>query len=351
MASECPEQNDSPLVSIVMPIRNEADFIARSIRGILDNDYPADRMEIIVVDGMSDDGTRRIIEELHAGDSRIKLVDNPHRVVPHAMNAGIRESSGDIMIRIDGHAIVADDFVSQSVKTLREHPEAWCVAGPVETVSTTFVGKTIASAMSSPVGTGNAMFRLGNYEGYVDTAAFGAYWRWVFDKIGMFDEELVRNQDDELNLRVILAGGKIYMTPRIRSRYYARASLGKLARQYFQYGFWRARTIQKHRQPATLRQVVPLIFVATWLILIAGALLFAPLRWALAGFAVLYALGLVIGAVDVLRRTGFATGLLSPLVFAILHFAYGLGCLKGLVWFVLLRRGPASRPEDHPLSR
>ncbi len=341
----------TPAVSVLLPIRNEADYIARCLRSLLASDYAHDRTELIVVDGMSDDGTRAVVERLAAEESRIRLIDNPERIVPYAMNRGIRAAGGEIIIRVDGHAAVPTDFISQNVRALREHAEAWCVGGPVETINTTLVGRAIAGAMTSPVGVGNARFRLGNHEGYVDTLAFGAYRRWVFDRIGLFDEELVRNQDDELNLRVILGGGKIYMTPKIHSQYFARTSLRKLARQYYQYGFWRIRTIQKHRQPATLRQIAPLVFVVLWLVWALAGLAYAPLWWLLAAYAAVYAFGLAAGALDVLRRCGLGEALLAPVVFAILHFGYGLGSLKGLVWFVLLRRGPAQRPEEHKMSR
>ena len=340
-----------PCVSIILPIRNEADFMERCLDSLLASDYPTDRIEILVVDGMSHDGTREIVQRRAADQTRIRLFDNPAGIVPHAMNRGIREAHGEIVIRVDGHATVAPDFIRRNVEELRARPEVWCVGGPVETVNTTCVGCAIAGAMSSPIGVGNALFRLGNFEGYVDTLAFGAYWRWVFERIGLFDEELVRNQDDELNLRVILAGGKIYMTPRIRSAYFPRTSLGKLARQYFQYGFWRIRTIQKHRQPATLRQIVPLAFVLGWVGLLGAALVYHPLVWALAAYAALYGLGLLAGALDVFRRVGWRAALLAPAAFALMHFGYGLGSLKGLVWFVILRRGPATRPEEHALSR
>ncbi len=342
---------DLPFVTVILPIRNEADFIERCLRSVLSGDYAADLLEIIVVDGMSDDGTREIVRRLASEEPRLRLLDNPARIVPHAMNKGIMESKGDVVVRVDGHAEVTPDFLRLSVATLQEHPEAWCAGGPVETVNSTLIGKAVAGAMTSPIGVGNAMFRLGSYEGPVDTIAFGAYWRWVFDKIGLFDEELVRNQDDELNLRVILGGGQIYMNPRIRSSYYARASLRKLARQYYQYGFWRIRTIQKHRQPATLRQIAPLVFVLAWMVLIIASVAWTPLSWGLIGIAGAYALGLFIGAVDVARRCGLIEGCLAPIVFAILHFGYGIGSLAGLVWFILLRRSPRKTPAEYATSR
>ncbi len=330
-----------PLVSVILPVRNEADFIESCLRSILDGEYPEGRIEILVVDGMSDDGTREIVESIQSHHLSVRMIDNPQRIVPTAMNRGILASSGEVIVRVDGHATVSEDFLSQSVQQLSEHPEAWCVGGAIETVNETWVGRTIAGAMSSAVGVGNATFRLGDSEGYVDTLAFGSYWRWVFDRIGMFDEQLVRNQDDELNWRIIQAGGKIYLSRAIRSKYYARTSLGKLWRQYRQYGFWRIRTMQKHRRPATLRQAAPLTFVLLWLVLLVSSVLWAPLGWVLLGFACLYALVLVLGGIDVGRRCGRSCGLLAPVVFAILHFGYGLGSLWGLVWFVFLRRGTA----------
>ena len=351
MSSASSQASETPLVSIVLPVRNEADFLERCLQSVLQNDYPADRMEVLVVDGMSDDGTREIVQSLAAEDNRVRLLDNPQGIVPYAMNKGIREASGDIIIRVDGHATISLDYIATAVATLQAHPEAWCVGGPTETISTTLVGQAIAGAMTSPVGAGDAAYRLSTTEEYVDTLLYGAYRRWVFDKIGLFDEELVRNQDDELNLRLHLAGGKILLTPRLSSRYYSRSSLRKLAKQYYQYGFWRIRTIQKHRRPAVLRQMAPLVFVLAWIILIAGSLLWHPLLWCLAAFAAVYLLGVLIGTLDVARRCGIAKAMLAPAIFPILHFAYGFGSLKGVIWFLLLRRGLSGRPEDHPLSR
>jgi succinoglycan biosynthesis protein ExoA len=330
-----------PLVTVLIVVRNEAEPVERCLRSMLEQTLESDRYEVLVVDGMSTDGTRKKVGNVIAEhpERAIRLLDNPRRILATGWNIGIRAARGEIIVRVDAHATVATRFLQQSLTVLQAHPEAWCVGGPVETVNTGYVGRAIAGAMSSPVGVGNARFRLGNYEGYVDTIAYGAYWRWVFDKIGLLDEELVRNQDDDLNLRLILAGGKIYMTPDIQSRYFPRTSLGKLARQYSQYGFWRVRTIQKHRQPASLRQIVPLAFVLVWLMLLLAPLIWPPLAWGLAIFAAVYVLGLLAGAADVMRRVGAREALLAPLVFAILHFGYGLGSLAGLVWFLVLRRG------------
>jgi GT2 family glycosyltransferase len=279
------------------------------------------------------------------------MLDNLKRIVPAAMNVGLRAARGDVFIRVDGHAEVPRDFVTRSVQCLREHPEAWVAGGHMETVADSYTGCAIASALRSPVGIGNARFRLGDYDGWVDTLAFGAHHKWVPERIGYFDEELVRNQDDEFNLRVILAGGKIWMSKSIRSKYFSRASLGKLWRQYFQYGFWRIRTIQKHRRPATLRQLVPLLLVSSLLLLGLAGLYWRPARILLAVEAGLYLLALLAGALDVGRRSGWRYAPVAPLVFATLHFAYGSGSLWGGIRFCLLRGRGMKRPEQIQMSR
>lgn len=340
-----------PMVSIIIPCRNEAEFIEKTLQSILENDYPTDKLEVLVADGMSTDGTREILQKFCAEDGRVSLLDNSKRIVPTALNTGITHSKGQIVIFVSGHAVVARDFVSQAFQVLQEHPDAWCVGGSIETISTTYVGSAIAAAMSSPVGAGNAMFRLGNFEGYVDTVAFPVYWRWVFDKIGLFDETLVRNQDDDFNFRLILSGGKIFMSQRIKSQYYARSSLYNLCRQYFQYGFWRTRTMQKHRRPAVFRQVVPLLFVSSLIVLTLAGILWRGFWWFLAAELFGYALGLVFGAMDVGKKAGWKYAVVAPLVFVILHFSYGLGSLWGIVRFVLLRGWGMRRVDEFKLSR
>jgi len=340
-----------PFVSIIMPIRNEADFIERAIRSILDNDYPVDRIEVLVVDGMSDDGTREIVEKLSKSDSRVKMLDNPRRIVSTALNIGLRAARGDLFVRVDGHAKIAPDFIRKSIQCLCDHPDAWVVGGYIETIADGYIGQAIASAMRSPIAVGNSRFRLGNYEGWVDTLAFGTHHKWILDRIGYFDEELVRNQDDEFNLRIILAGGKIWMSKSIRSEYFSRGSLRKLWRQYFQYGFWRIRTLQKHRRPATIRQVIPLLFVLSLVILGLAGFLLKFFWWLLLAEAAFYVLGLAIGSIDVGRKACWKYALLAPLVFAILHFGYGVGSLWGFIRFVVLRGKAMQKPEDVKLSR
>ncbi|MBN1943213.1 MAG: glycosyltransferase family 2 protein [Phycisphaerae bacterium] len=340
-----------PPVSVIIATRNEAPFIERNVRSVLANDYPADKIEVLVVDGMSEDGTADIVRSLREEDSRVRLVENPRRIAPVAFNLGIENSTGEVLFFVSGHGAVSENFLRKSIETFRAQPEAWCVGGAIETINENFIGRAISGAMSSPVGVGNARFRLGNFKGWVDTVTAAGYWRWVFDKIGMFDEELVRHQDDELNLRLILNGGKIYMDSDIKSYYYSRGSLRKLIKQYWQYGIWRPRTIQKHNRPATLRQIAPMIFALIWVVLVAGTLIWHPIGWALGAFAAMYVLGLLAGGLDVARRAGLACGLLAPIVFMILHFCYGFGGLVGIVIFWVLRRGGKMKVEQVSISR
>jgi glycosyltransferase involved in cell wall biosynthesis len=342
---------DLPFVTIIMPIRNEADFIERAIKSVLGNDYPAEKMEILVVDGMSNDGTREIVTNLSKHDSRLRMLDNPKQITPAAMNIGIKAAQGDLFIRIDGHVEIPADFITKSIHCLHEHPEAWVAGGYIKTVADSFTGKSIAAAMRSPIGVGNSRFRLGDYEGWVDTLAFGAHHKWVVDKIGYFDEELVRNQDDEFNLRIILASGKIWMSKSIQSTYVSRGSLRKLWKQYFQYGFWRIRTVQKHKKPASFRQIIPLLFVLLLLLTGLAGFLFKSFWILLVIEAALYVLALVIGTLDVGCKSGWRYSPLAPIVFAILHFAYGLGSLWGVVRFSILKGHGMKKPEEMQMSR
>jgi succinoglycan biosynthesis protein ExoA len=341
-----------PRITIVIPARNEERYIRGCIEHIMEAHYPHELIEVLVVDGMSDDRTAEIVRELGATIPQVRLISNPRRITPVAFNLGIEAAKGEILFFLSAHSAPSGStgYFRQCVRILLDHPEVWCAGGADHTVGEGFVGKTIAAAMVSPVGAGNARYRTGNYKGYVDTVS-GCYWRWVFDKIGLFDEELIRNQDDELNYRVIKAGGKIYLDSDIVYGYHARRSFRTLARQYYQYGFWRIRTIQKHRQPASLRQIAPLGFVLAWLVLIIASLAWSPMAYGLAAFAALYVLALGLGAVEVIHRAGLRYAFLSPVAFAAMHFGYGLGSLMGVWTFLILRRGGKISEVKYPLSR
>ena len=330
---------ERPFVSVVMPIRNEARWIGRSLSSVLAQDWPAARMEILVVDGMSDDGTGSVVAEMlsHAGSpASARLMENPGRIVSKALNKALDEAVGDVIVRVDGHCEIPPDYVSRCVQLLTEKG-ADNVGGRVVTVGDTVGSRAIASAMSSPFGVGGARFRYSNKPGWVDTVPFGAWPREVFDRIGRFDEELVRNQDDEFNFRLTQAGGKIWFDPSIRSVYRSRATLSSLWRQYFGYGLYKVRLIQKRGGVASWRHLVPPTFVVA----IVASIVVSLVAWTpvpVLALAALYLAASIVAAV-VAARKDLATLFVLPVCFATIHVAYGCGFWAGLWRF----RGRARR--------
>lgn len=342
--------SDYPFVSVIIPMRNEERYIEKCLETILDNDYPKDRLEILVVDGMSEDESRNIVLQFAKQHAIICLLDNSKMIVPTALNIGVKNAKGDIIIRMDAHTEYAKDYISKCIKYL-EKTGADNVGGPMRPKSSTFFQQLVALATSSVFGVGNSKFHFENCEGYVDTVYLGAYHKEIFDKIGLFDEELVRNQDDELNYRLVKNGGKIYLTPEIKSYYYPRSSLSKLWKQYFQYGYWKVRVIQKPRMPASWRHLVP----ATFILSMVGSSISAI--WNPCG---LYALGSVAGSylatsllfsLTISAKRGWHYLPLLPVAFGTLHFGYGAGFLKGIWDFVILRKYLKRKIEDVEITR
>ncbi|MGA7990074.1 MAG: glycosyltransferase family 2 protein [Thermoanaerobaculia bacterium] len=322
-----------PFISVVMPVRNEAGFIVRSLGAVLAQDYPPARMEVIVADGMSDDGTRDLVRAAAERDARVRLVDNRGRIAPTALNTAISVARGEIVVRVDGHCEIAPDYVSRCVAHL-SGGEADGVGGPLQTIGETPVAQVVALAMSSGFGVGGSPFRTRKgWSGLVDTVAFPAYTRAAVELAGRFDEELVRNQDDEYNYRLRSRGARILLAADVRARYYSRGTLRSLFRQYFQYGFWKVRVLQKHPRQMRPRQFIPPVFVG--LLLVGG--IAAPVEpWArigLLGIIAAYAVANL--AASLLRGLSgpYPQVLLLPIVFAALHVSYGLGFLAGLVHF------------------
>lgn len=320
----------APTVTIVMPVRNEAAFIERSLTAVLEQQYPSHLVQVLVVDGMSDDGTRERIHQVIAQhpERAIAVLDNPGRIVPTGLNRAIPQAAGEMIIRVDGHCEVPPDYIRRCIAALKK-TGADCAGGVIETVGNTLVARAIALAQRSSFGVGGVAFRTGKATGmFVDTVAFGAYRRDVFDRIGLFDEELVRNQDDEFNFRLIQAGGKIWMDPSIRTVYYSRASFRKLWRQYAQYGLYKVRVIQKRGAVPSWRHLVPAAFV---LALVLALLATAVTGNGLPGGAVVgsYAVA-TLGASLWSGRNDVRLLPLLPLAFFVLHFAYGIGFWQGL---------------------
>jgi succinoglycan biosynthesis protein ExoA len=328
-----------PLVSVVIPMRNEAAHIAACVASVLGQDYPADRLELIVVDGESDDTS---LEVLRTYGDRLRILRNPSRIVPTAMNIGIRAARGDVVARVDAHTILAPDYLRIGVETL-QRSGADNVGGPMRSVGGGPVGDAIALAMASRFGIG-AYFHFGTEEREVDTVYMGMYPRRVFERIGLFDEELVRNQDDELNYRLRKAGGRIVITPGMRSQYQNRQRLRTLWRQFFQYGMWKIRVLQKHPRQMSPRQFVPPLFVLS----VIGSALAAPwlpaARWLLAAALGAYGVALIAAAGTVARQHGWRHFARLLAAFATMHVSWGSGFLVGAARFAGRWRAPEPQP-------
>ncbi len=323
----------TPFVSLIMPIRNEVAFIARGLAAVLAQDYPPERMEIIVVDGMSTDGTREIVQSWQVEHPRLRLLDNPGRIVPSGLNVALRQAEGEVIVRVDGHCEIATDYVSRCVECLQQE-EVEGVGGPIETIGETGSARAIALAMSSTFGVGGSAFRtIKDRRMLVETVAFPAYTRQAIERTGLFDEELVRNQDDEYNYRLRKLGGRLLLAPEIRSRYYSRSSFRLLWRQYFQYGYWKVRVMQKHLRQCSPRQFVPPLFVVALLCSLVLAPFSAVGRWMLLLVAAPYVLANISASIRTTRKGHVRLFPLLFLAHATLHLAYGSGILVGLMKF------------------
>ena len=332
---------NSNLVSIIIPCRNEEKFIAKTIDSIIGSDYGINNLEILIVDGMSDDGTREIIKRYIKKLPQIKLVDNPRRTVPYAMNYGINQAKGNIIIRMDSHSIYPSNYIPELVYWLKKL-NADNVGASLETMtaSNSLKNRAIAYAMSHPFGVGNSQFRVTgkNVPYEVDTVPFGCYKRDIFERIGFFDTDLTRNQDDEFNARIIQNGGKIYLIPSLKIKYYARESFSKLAKMFFQYGYFKPLVNIKLKKPATLRQFAPPLLV---LFLILSIFSFFLMPYIFPFFAIILALYLGIMFYVSCKLSYRYNVKLFPYViysFLTIHISYGLGYLKGLLDFVLLKK-------------
>jgi succinoglycan biosynthesis protein ExoA len=328
------ESQKHPFVSVVMPVRNEAEFIERSLLAVFTQRYPTDSMEIVIADGFSTDETRTLIERLRATTNiAIHIVDNPEKIAPSGLNRAIAKAKGEIIVRVDGHCEIEPNYVVNCVKYLEEG-KADGVGGPIETLGETIQAQAIAIGMSSTFGVGGSAFRtINDREMYVDTVAFPGYKREILEKAGPFNEELVRNQDDEFNYRIRKLGGRILLAPDIRSQYYSRSSFKSLWRQYFQYGYWKVRVFQMHPRQMSLRQFIPFIFVATLFILLVFSIFTSFGKFALLGVVSLYLFAASLATIQSAKRINLVGLPFVLLSFPILHLSYGSGFGVGLFAF------------------
>ena len=326
-------RNELPLVSAIVAMRNEEAFIEKCLNSLAEQNYPTDLLEVLAVDGRSTDRSREIVSAMQQSMPNLRLLDNEKRISPAAFNIGIREAQGEILTIIGAHSYLAPEYISRCVEYLAK-TDADCVGGPIETIGETDTAKAIALAMSSPFGVGDAVFRYSDREQYVDTLAFGAYRREVFERVGLFDEELVGSEDDEFNYRLRGQGGKLFLTPAIRSFYYGRSSFRALLRQYFSYGRGKVRVMRRHPGQVRLRHLIPAIFVLS--LLVSGVLaLISP--WFALLFAVIvgcYVLASLLVAINIAREKGWRYLPLLLAAFACLHLSYGTGFLWGVVRYL-----------------
>jgi GT2 family glycosyltransferase len=325
---------DTRTVTVIMPIRNEGSFIDRSLGAVIEQDFPRERMQILVADGRSTDDTRARVQELGRRNPglALEIVDNPGGIVPTGMNAALRRAKGEVVVRVDGHTIIERDYVQRCLDAL-SRTGADCVGGRMDAVADAALGRAVALATSSPFGVGGARFHYSPREEEVDTVYMGTWPRELFQRLGGFDEEMVRNQDDELSYRIRERGGRIMLDPSIRSRYYPRTTLRTLWRQYFQYGYWKVRVMQKHPLQMKLRHFAPGALVATLLLTALLSPFAAAARLAFAGVAGVYLLANLVASAWTARRADLASAPWLPVVFGALHLSYGAGFLTGLFRF------------------
>ena len=332
-----------PNISIVVPCRNEADYIAGVIRDIYTQTYPADKMEVFIIDGMSDDGTAGIVSELVPQYPGLTLLRNPKKIVPTALNIGIGAATGEVIVRMDAHCSYPPDYLKYLVTKLYEmNADNVGVAMIAHPRNGSAKARAIAAAISCPFGIGDSHHRTGLSKPVrIDSVPFGCYRRSVFERYGLFDEELIRNQDDEFNARIVSRGGTIWLLPDLEIKYFARDSYRKIFRMFYHYGFFKPLVNRKVGQPATLRQFVPPLFVFS---LFLGLLLL--LIQPASGVALLVLVLMPYLLVDFYFSTKLALRQKSPGIFFILmvlfpgiHISYGWGYLRGIYRFLVLRKG------------
>lgn len=321
-------------VTVVIPARNEEKWIRGCLESVLANDYPAEYLEILVVDGMSEDGTRIIVGDFVRRFPFIRLLDNPRRVIPTALNIGIREARGKIIVRMDAHTTYAPDYIRQAVEAL-ETSGAAMVGAVQKPTGNTLVTHGIAAATSFPFGVGNSYYHYGKESRWLedDSVYLGTWFKQSLTEIGGFNEKWLVNEDSELNHRLRKSGGKILLSLKLRCSYQVRSSLRALGRQYFRYGMWRAKTALTHPASLAWRQLVPPLFVA-------GLLVSLVLTWISPVLALMvpctYLLANLLVSGFIVAQKGWRH-VLVPVAFYTIHISWGSGFLAGLVRFCLMR--------------
>ena len=317
-----------PKVSVIIPCYNEEATIGDTLSAIYGQTFPRAEMEVVISDSMSTDRTRAVIADFQRTHTElsVRVVENAARVIPAALNRAIEAAQGEIIVRMDAHSKPYPDYVENCVRALDEGRGA-NVGGvwEIQPGASGWVAAGIAAAASHPLGAGDAAYRLRPEAGAVDTVPFGAYRKSLVDEIGAFDESLLSNEDYEFNVRVRRAGKTVWLDPRIRSVYYARSDFGALARQYWRYGFWKARMLRRYPETLRWRQFLPPVFVASVIFLLVFSF-WLPARILLAVELSAYLLILLAAGIQQAVKRGRAGIVFSfPLAVASIHFSWGTG--------------------------
>lgn len=326
------KENILPFVSVLLVTRNEKNYVELALMSLLEQSYPKDRYEIIIVDGESTDGTLTIIEKFKfkysTKDFSIRIFQNPKQILAAGWNIGIKKAKGDYVVRIDAHARAKQDFIMNSVKAMLK-VDVECVGGKLITKTINGNNDTISKVLSSPFGVGNSSFRVSERAGYVDTAVYGLYKKSIFDKVGFFNEKYVRNQDLQMHSRIRKSGGRFYFDPEIKCDYYARNTVKKMIKQAFQNGIWNMVLMKEDRTGLSARHLVPFVFVGFLILSSIGGIFMKPIWFLEIGIVMLHLiLGLIFGIKSGAKgKEKFE----MPLLFLLLHITYGTGYLAGIL--------------------
>lgn len=321
------------IVSIVIPILNEEKYIDKCINSVLNQDYPKEHLEVVLVDGDSEDNTVKIINLYIEKYPFIKVFNNPEKTVQYALNIGVKGAVGKYIVRMDAHAEYSNDYVSKCIEYLEE-TKAQNVGGPMIAKGKNNVQQVVSAAYHSPFALGGGKFHIEGFEGYADTVFLGSFKRQYLLDIGLYDERLPRSEDDDLNFRISESGGKIYITPKIKSIYYPRDSYKSLFKQYYEYGVWKVAVIKKHKKPARISHLIPMLFV---LYLVSFGILsffFKPVFYTFISILSLYVILDAYFSFSNKYINSFKNHFKLMYVHFLLHLSYGFGFWQGIFKFM-----------------
>jgi len=313
-------------ISVIIPMRNEAKFIEKCVKSVLDQNYSKSRFEIIIIDGMSTDSSKKIVANLVKKNSNIRLFDNPGMTTPAGLNIGIKNAKGEVITRVDAHSYIASDYLQKIVNSFNNE-QIMAVGGPVRKISSSFLSETINLALSSPFGIGGGLHWYSKERRFVDTVFRASYRKEIFDIVGYFDETMIYAEDEELNWRIRKAGYKIVLSPEIKCYYYPRSSIGGLFKQYYDYGSARVKVIRKHPDFFRIKHIIPSAFILS---LIGNGILAVFnvwFLWLFLGVAGSYLIISLAFSALISQKKGWRYFGLLPISFACLHFGYGIGFL------------------------